>query len=88
MDNFNEFIDELISNNISEIAIDVEHHHLRSFAGVTCLIQISTKHADYLIDVLSINIHKLNIITCDPKITKVLHGANSDILWLQKDCGI
>lgn len=45
-DKLDEFIDELSNNNVKEIAIDVEHHHLRSFAGITCLIQMSTKHAD------------------------------------------
>jgi ribonuclease D len=30
----------------------------------------------------------LNIVFCDPNIVKIFHGAESDIVWLQKDFGI
>ena len=30
-------------------------------------------------------LHSLNEITADPSITKVLHGADNDVLWLQRD---
>jgi len=29
-----------------EIAVDLEHHHLRSFLGITCLIQVQGKEAN------------------------------------------
>lgn len=76
--------------NYSEIAVDLEHHDLRSYYGLTCLMQISTRDQDYIIDTLALR-HKasiLNEIFCNPKITKIFHGAFMDIIWLQRDLGL
>ena len=37
-----------------EIAVDLEAHSYRSFQGFCCLMQLSTRDADYLIDVLAL----------------------------------
>ncbi|KAG7172527.1 exosome component 10-like [Homarus americanus] len=73
-----------------EIAVDVEHHGFRSYLGLTCLIQISTRDKDYIVDPLLLRgkLTILNEVFTNPKITKVVHGADYDILWLQRDCGI
>jgi exosome complex exonuclease RRP6 len=73
-----------------EIAIDLEHHQYRSFQGITCLMQISTRDEDYLVDTLELrkHLHILNSSFTNPKIVKVIHGADFDILWLQKDFGL
>ncbi|KAF9121536.1 exosome nuclease subunit [Mortierella sp. 14UC] len=73
-----------------EIAIDLEHHDYRSFQGFVCLMQISTRDQDYIIDTLELrgSLHLLNQAFTDPKIVKVLHGAEHDIIWLQRDFGI
>ena len=74
----------------TEIAVDLEHHDLRSYYGLTCLMQISTRDQDYIIDTLVLRneLSILNKVFCDPKITKILHGAFMDIIWLQRDLGI
>ncbi|XP_054712256.1 exosome component 10-like [Uloborus diversus] len=73
-----------------EFAVDLEHHSYRSFQGFTCLMQISTREKDYIVDVLELRseLHILNEVFTDPRIIKVLHGADMDILWLQHDFGI
>ncbi|XP_013778141.1 LOW QUALITY PROTEIN: exosome component 10-like [Limulus polyphemus] len=73
-----------------EIAVDLEHHSYRSFQGFTCLIQLSTREKDYIIDAIELRseLFQLNEIFTDPKIVKVLHGADMDILWLQRDFGL
>lgn len=73
-----------------EIAVDLEHHAHRSYQGITCLMQISTRKEDFLIDTLVLMRHLslLNVVFTDPSITKVLHGANSDVEWLQRDFGL
>lgn len=72
------------------IAVDLEAHSYRSFQGLTCLMQISTRKQDYIIDTLELRkqIELLNDIFTDPKIVKVFHGANCDIDWLQRDFGV
>lgn len=78
--------------DLREIAIDLEAHSYRSFSGMICLIQISTKGGkDFLIDPFPIwdLIHDALAPTlANPKIVKVFHGADSDVAWLQRDFGI
>lgn len=73
-----------------EIAVDLEHHNYRSFQGFTCLIQISTRTEDFIIDALKLRseLSVLNEVFTDSKIVKVFHGADHDVLWLQKDFGV
>lgn len=75
----------------SEIAVDLEAHNYRSFQGFCCLMQISTRTVDIIIDVLKLRsvVGKyLAAIFADPRIVKVFHGAQSDLGWLQRDFGI
>lgn len=85
-----EMIEQIIGNDIHELAVDLEHHSYRSFQGLTCLLQISTRYYDYIIDTLALrrSLFHLNKLFCNPAIVKVFHGCDNDILWLQKDCGI
>lgn len=81
-------VKELMNEN--EIAVDVEHHSYRTFQGITCLLQLSTRSKDFIIDTLALReeLHELNEIFTNPKILKVLHGADSDVEWLQRDLSI
>ncbi|XP_001660547.2 exosome component 10 isoform X1 [Aedes aegypti] len=73
-----------------ELAIDLEHHSYRTYQGFTCLMQISTRSKDYIIDTLALReeLHILNEVFTNPKVVKVLHGAISDIEWLQRDLSL
>ncbi|XP_061417447.1 exosome complex component 10 isoform X4 [Lethenteron reissneri] len=73
-----------------EFAVDLEHHSYRSFLGITCLMQISTREEDFIIDTLILrdDLHILNEAFTNPNIIKVFHGADSDIEWLQRDLGL
>ncbi|TRY54084.1 hypothetical protein DNTS_034504 [Danionella cerebrum] len=72
---------------LPEFAVDLEHHSYRSFLGITCLMQISTREEDFIIDTLELRSEMfiLNETFTDPSIVKVFHGADMDIEWLQKD---
>lgn len=74
----------------NEIAVDLEHHSYRSFQGITCLMQISTRDTDYIVDTLSLRseLHELNEIFTKPSVLKVFHGADLDVQWLQRDLSL
>jgi exosome complex exonuclease RRP6 len=58
----------------------------RSFQGFTCLIQISTRSEDWLVDALALRSRigpALAPLLADPTVVKVLHGADHDVTWLQ-----
>ncbi|KAL7466463.1 hypothetical protein ACHAXS_006764 [Conticribra weissflogii] len=101
-----------IEGEIHEIALDLEAHSHRTFAGFVCLMQLSLRRGvelptftindpgrnqttnkkghNFLIDTLSLRhvipIH-LGPILSNPSILKVMHGADSDVPWLQRDFG-
>ncbi|KIM36578.1 hypothetical protein M413DRAFT_449112 [Hebeloma cylindrosporum] len=76
--------------NATEIAVDLEHHSYRSYTGFLCLLQISDRNEDWVIDLLSLRdeVEALNEVFTDPNIVKVFHGAESDVVWLQQDFNI
>jgi hypothetical protein len=58
----------------------------RSFQGFTCLMQVSTRTQDWLVDALALRGElgaALGPVFSDPGVVKVLHGADHDVLWLQ-----
>lgn len=74
-----------------EFAVDLEHNQYRSFQGLTCLMQISTRTEDFIIDTLKLRVHigpYLREAFKDPSKRKVMHGADRDIEWLQRDFSI
>ena len=56
-----------------EIAVDLEHHSYRSFFGFVCLMQISTRSEDFIVDTLLLRdeLEDLNEVFTDPQIVKV-----------------
>lgn len=58
---------------VSEVAVDLEHHSYRSYYGFVCLMQISTREEDFIIDTLALReeLEDLNEIFVDPAIVKV-----------------
>lgn len=54
-------------------------------------MQVSTRSHDYIVDTLTLRSNLGSALArpfADHTILKVLHGANSDVLWLQKDFGL
>lgn len=55
----------------------LQHHSYRSFLGITCLMQISTREEDFIIDTLELRgeMYILNEAFTDPSIVKVRQNA-------------
>ncbi|KAL6649251.1 hypothetical protein ACP70R_013475 [Stipagrostis hirtigluma subsp. patula] len=74
--------------SVTEFAVDLEHNQYRSFQGLTCLMQISTRTEDFIVDTLKLRIYVGLLLRehfKDPTKRKVMHGADRDIMWLQRD---
>jgi len=70
----------------ARIAVDTESNSLHAYREQTCLIQLSTPDEDILIDPLSMDdITVLGEVFADPKIEKVFHAAEYDLICLKRD---
>src|SRR5258708_2143780 len=70
----------------SAIAVDTESDSLYSYFGKVCLVQVSRREADYIVNPLSMSeIKSLGLLFANPQIEKILHAAEYDILCLKRD---
>lgn len=54
-------------------------------------MQLSTRAADYIVDTLALRAElgpAMAPLFADPAVVKVLHGADHDVPWLQRDFGL
>jgi exosome complex exonuclease RRP6 len=65
-----ELIDKL--RKAREIALDLEHHSYRTYSGFVCLMQISTREEDWIVDPFELRdeLEDLNEVFTDPSIVK------------------
>jgi ribonuclease D len=79
-------IDQLARERL--IAVDTESNSLHAYRERVCLIQISTRSADYIIDPLTIgDLSPLAPLFEDSAIEKVFHAAEYDVMCLKRDYG-
>lgn len=85
-----DLVSDLDEESVKEIAIDLENHSKHSYQGFLCLMQISTRSTDYLVDCLALRskLGILNNIFTNPRVIKVLHGCDYDVVWLQRCLGL
>jgi ribonuclease D len=70
------------------LAVDTESNSLHAYREQVCLIQFSTPDTDYLVDPLILaDLSPLAPIFANPKIEKVFHAAEYDLIGLQRDFG-
>lgn len=68
------------------IALDTESNSLYAYQGRVCLIQLSTRQRDFIIDPFKIDdLSPLGEILRDPTIEKVFHAAEYDLICLKRD---
>jgi ribonuclease D len=75
-------------SSAARMAIDIEANSMYAYQERTCLIQVSTTGADYIIDPLAkIDLRELGAIIANPAVEKVFHAAEYDLILLQRDYG-
>lgn len=71
-----------------EVAVDLEHHSFRTFQGITCLMQLSDRSSDFLVDVLKLRRHIGQILAplfADPMVSNA--ALMPDVMSVsQGDC--
>lgn len=68
------------------IAVDTESNSLHAYQEQVCLIQFSIPKGDYLVDPLAnIELTQMGSIFANPKIEKVFHAAEYDLICLRRD---
>lgn len=80
---FQDMLAELMRSTI--VAVDTESNSLFAYHEQVCLVQISTQKTDYLVDPLVVDIKTLDDLFNSPKIEKVFHAAEYDIICLRRD---
>jgi ribonuclease D len=74
--------------NVSQFAIDLESNGLHAYSEEICLIQISTRKTDYIIDPQGeFELDDLGELIENPTIEKVLHASEYDIILMQREQG-
>lgn len=69
----------------SLIALDTESNSLFAYREQICLVQLSTRDQDYLIDPITVDLEPLRPLLADAAIEKVFHAAEYDLLCLKRD---
>lgn len=70
------------------LAVDTESNSLHAYRERVCLIQFSTPQTDYILDPLVLtDLRDLAPIFADPRIEKIFHAAEYDLICLRRDFG-
>src|SRR5215468_10327890 len=70
------------------IAVDTESNSLYAYHERVCLIQFSSRTQDWVIDPLAIkHLDVLAPIFANPRIEKVFHAAEYDLMCMKRDFG-
>ncbi|MCX5797734.1 MAG: HRDC domain-containing protein [Elusimicrobia bacterium] len=85
-----EHLEEVVAELRQEprIAIDTESNGFYAYQEKVCLVQISSAREDYIVDPIAVSdFSALGELTADPKIEKIFHAGEYDVLCLKRDYG-
>ncbi len=83
-----ERLSDLLARLRSEplVAVDTESNGLFAYREQVCLIQLSTRSGDWVVDPLELeDLGPLDELFADPRIEKVFHAAEYDLICLKRD---
>ena len=68
------------------LALDTESNSFHAYRERVCLIQLSSRSQDYVVDPIAIDVRPLGRLLCDGR-EVVLHGADYDVRCLRREYG-
>lgn len=69
------------------IGVDIESNSFFAYRERTCLLQVSTRDADWILDPFAVDLTPLASVFANPAIEKVLHASELDVVSLRRDYG-
>lgn len=70
------------------LAVDTESNSLFAYHEQVCLVQLSTREQDYVVDPLAVDdMSPLGALLSDPAVEVVFHAAEYDVITLKRDFG-
>jgi ribonuclease D len=85
-----EHLEEVVADLRQEprLAIDTESNGFYAYQEKVCLIQISSAREDFIVDPIAVpDLSALGELTADPRIEKIFHAGEYDVLCLKRDYG-
>lgn len=86
--------DEALQNLVAELskenllAVDTESNSMHAYYTRVCLIQLSTRQKDYIVDPFAIdNLQPLGDLFADTSIEKIFHAAEYDLILMGREYG-
>jgi ribonuclease D len=68
------------------VALDTESNSFHVYRERVCLLQLSTREQDWVVDPLAVDVRPLGELLCDGRET-ILHGADYDVRCLRREFG-
>lgn len=66
------------------VAVDTESNSMHAYFERICLVQMSIPGFDVLIDALAVDLAPVGTLLAEPRVQKVLHGADYDVLSFKR----
>jgi len=81
-------LDRLLETLAAEpaLALDTESNSFHAYRERVCLIQLSSRRQDWVVDPLAVDVRPLGRLLCDGR-ELVLHGADYDVRCLRREYG-
>jgi ribonuclease D len=81
-------LEELVRRLAAEavLAVDTESNSFHVYRERICLVQISTRREDYIVDPFAVDVAPLRAVLCDGRET-VFHGADYDVRCMKREWG-
>ncbi len=86
-----EHLEEVVAESFSRsprLALDIESNGFYAYRERVCLLQVSTETEDFVIDPIAFSdLSCLGPLLKDPRIEKIFHAGEYDVLCLKRDYG-
>src|SRR5690606_20223593 len=70
------------------LGMDTESNSFFAYRERTCLLQVSSRDADWIVDPFAVDLTPMAPLFADPSIEKIFHASELDVVSLRRDYGI